>query len=392
MSRPQITSVGVLSPAGHTWKEHCDTLLTGKSLVEDAPAQGSFPTPVPVGARVRAFRQPDGRPRYEALAMDATREAVLSAGLTDAELRDTAVVTATILGPVAEWEEFIAHEQTVPEEWWHFAHIADAIHAEYGTDGPVLNVSVACTSSLDALGMAADLLEQTETSRVLVVSAESCVTPSVHSAFASIRAHTTRAGPPESLLAPLSEERDGMALGEGAAAVLLETPEAARAAGRAALAEIGGWASVQSSHGGLSMSPDGAESIHAAHAAFAASGLSADDIDAVDLHATCTPLNDRAEAAAYAALFPDRHPPATAQKGALGHSMGASGLVETVGVVGFLQRGLMAPVANTTATTLQYPHVNLVTDTALGHRATHVLKFAAGFGGGHTAIVLKAVR
>jgi 3-oxoacyl-(acyl-carrier-protein) synthase len=120
--------------------------------------------------------------------------------------------------------------------------------------------------------------------------------------------------------------------------------------------------------------------------------VSANAIDCIDAHGSSTPLNDASEAAAFADVFGDRARllPVVAQKGVLGHALGASNLLEIVGLAGLLPQGVLPPVKNTTRDTLDEP-VDLVLDEPRQVWPEYLIKTSSGFSGLHSACVIRVI-
>jgi 3-oxoacyl-[acyl-carrier-protein] synthase-1 len=183
---------------------------------------------------------------------------------------------------------------------------------------------------------------------------------------------------------PFDRERRGVSLGEAAAALVLTRREG----------DSLGPALV--GHGGANdachvTGPDrrGAGIALAARRAIASAGLQPADVDVLHLHGTATQANDATEATGLGALFSGRTPPAFGTKGQTGHTLGASGVLETIVAIDALQRGRAPANAG-----LERPDVDAALDLARSERelarARHALKVASGFGGVQAAIVVRA--
>ena len=254
--------------------------------------------------------------------------------------------------------------------WNHLAYRpAQTIAAELGADGPVLTVSTACTSGTTAIGVAADLLRAGQCSRALVIGADALCTTTVHG-FRSLGACT------KTRCRPFDRGRDGMALGEGAAFVLLE------AAPTGPHTELVGVATTSDAGHLTAPDPTGGGALRALRQALG--DIPGDAIDHVNAHGTGTVPNDAAEALALAAGAPRAAVSAT--KGATGHLLGASGVIEAVFALRSMQAGLIPPVVG-----LEDP---LPVDVAAKVRSREqrvVASLNLAFGGHNAAVVLRRV-
>lgn len=256
---------------------------------------------------------------------------------------------------------------------------ADVLAARCGAAGPVLNVSTACSAGVHALGMSLDALRSGRADVMLVASVE-VLTELALAGFGVLRALTEGDGP-----RPFDRRRDGTLLGEGAAALVLEDAERVRARGARVWAEVAGYGS--STDGTHMTRPDAAGAARAMREALC--GTAVEEVGWIKAHGTATPANDSAESEAVRAVFGPRRVPVTSLKSALGHSLGASGAVETVAAVLALEAGFVPP-------TLRFEQpdpecdLDVVHGAARSCRARAVLVNAFGFGGNNASVLLRS--
>ncbi|MFE3607465.1 beta-ketoacyl synthase N-terminal-like domain-containing protein [Streptomyces goshikiensis] len=334
-----------------------------------------------------------GLTRHVGLAALAVREALEAVGLTPGELKETDLVVATAIGALAEVEESFPAASPARAETIGFQSLTHHLRRTLGLRGRELTLSTGCTASIDALGAAVDSVVAGRSQRVLVVGADAPLTPVVIAGFQSARALSGRPVPPRQASCPFSAHRDGFVLGEGAAAVVVESAAAARAAGRRGVIEVCGWGSVSSAHHMTGIRTSGADVAASIRQALSYAALPPDVIDCIDAHGTSTPLNDAAEAAAFLDVFGFRahRIPVTAQKSVVGHALGAANLLELAGVVEFSRRGVLPPCANTTKDTLAVP-LDVVLGAPRPFSPEFVLKTSSGFGGLHGSCILRVLR
>lgn len=368
----QVSRYGALTSLGTT-DDGFSALLAGRSGF--GPGPGWVPADQPVACVSTPL--PAG-PRTVALALAALSD-------LDIDPRGLAVIFATTTSDMLAGETAIESWVTGAEParpvdfmWSHLAHWpAVALAHHLGATGPALVVSTACTSGTVAIGVAADLVRAGRCRRALVVGADALCRTTLHG-FRSLSAYTT------TRCRPLDKARDGMAIGEAAAWLLLEPRTAAPAAGGALFSLIG----VQTSSDAYHLTapdPTGSGLLRAIAGAIggATGGWSAGDIDHVNAHATGTVANDAAEAAAISRAAPRACVSAT--KGASGHTLGAAGLLEAVWLLQCMQAGVIPPVVG-----LQnaVEGVN-VSDTARTREQTIGVSINLAFGGHNAAVAFR---
>ena len=324
----QITRFGALTALGST-DPGFEALIAGRDGF--GPGPDWVPADQPV-ACVTAPLGPDHR--TFALAFAALE------GL-DVDPRGLAVVFATttsaMLSGEAAIESWVRGEQParpVDYLWSHLAHWpAVAVAQRLGATGPALVVSTACTRGTVAMGVGADLVRSGRAARALVVGADGlCRTTTF--GFRSLSAYSS------TRCRPMDTARDGMAIGEGAAWLLLEPRTAPRSAGGPRFTLLGVETSSDAWHL-TAPDPEGSGVVRAIRGALG--GLDPSVIDHVNAHATGTEANDAAEAAAIVRAAPRAAVSAT--KGASGHTLGAAGLVEAVWLLQSMEAGVIPPVA-----------------------------------------------
>jgi 3-oxoacyl-[acyl-carrier-protein] synthase II len=269
---------------------------------------------------------------------------------------------------------------------------ASNVAIELGLRGPVLANGNSCASGMIAIGEAFRLVRDGEAPMMLAGGVEAPLAPLTFGAFALIKAMSTANETPWHASRPFDVGRDGFVMGEGAAVLVLETLDRARARDARIYAEVRGYATTNDAHHMTVPLPDGRQAARAIRAALADAELEPDDVEYVNAHASATPLGDRAEAAAIHLALGEHaaRVPISGTKGLYGHPLGASGAVETALCALAIDRGFLPGTANLAHADPDCA-LNLIPPAGLQRRAHVVLNNAFGFGGTNACLVLSAV-
>jgi 3-oxoacyl-[acyl-carrier-protein] synthase II len=215
-----------------------------------------------------------------------------------------------------------------------------ALSLRHGLKGPIFSVVSACAAGGHAIGAAMRAIQCGDAQAIVTGGSEAALTPLSRASFASMSALS-----PSGISRPFDNRRDGFVMGEGAAVLVLEDGESARARGANILATLRGYGATGDAHHLTAPESDGGGGARAMMLAMADAGLTAADIDYVNAHGTSTQLNDRSETAALkTALGEHAHRvPVSSTKSAIGHLLGASGAVEAVATVLALRDRIAPP-------------------------------------------------
>jgi len=365
---PIITGHGLVTPLGTCACATWDALLRGETI--RTHARTSLPPC-------------DRNERVTQLAVHVAREATSRAGWSATELSsdDSGVVVGTSKGPVETWMTPPPATSDKPPDVFGLAHVADGVASALRLGyGPRLTLSAACASGLHALIRGAMLIRSAQCRRVLVVASESSLHPLFVASFKRLGVL-----PPEGFgCKPFDVHRDGFLMSEAAAAVCLEAADPDARGDNVAVDRfaLGGDAIHLTGS-----DPDAAVLRHLLHEV-----VDGGPVDLVHAHGTGTATNDPIELAAIEAEIGDDaavdtgggRPNVYSHKGALGHSLGAAGLVAVVVNVMCHRRGTVPPNASTT-TPLPTKGVE-ISRVPVERRVRRSLATAAGFGG-PTAVV-----
>ncbi|MFI0264699.1 beta-ketoacyl-[acyl-carrier-protein] synthase family protein [Streptomyces sp. NPDC017056] len=411
--RVVITGIGVVAPGGVGTKAYWSLLTAGRTATRavtlfDASAFRSRIAaevdfdPVAEGLTAEQAGRLD---RAAQFALVAAREAVADSGIAweAADPFRTGVAIGSAVGATtgldteyaavsdhgAEW--LVDHERAVPHLYDYFvpSSFAAEVAWEFGAQGPTAVVSTGCTSGLDSVGHAVELIREGSADVMITGATEAPISPISVACFDAIKATSARNDEPQTASRPFDRTRNGFVLGEGSAVFVLEDRDRALARGAHVYAEIAGFASRSNAYNMTGLRADGAEMAEAITAALAEARVPATDIDYINAHGSGTLQNDRHETAAFKRSLGDHAyaTPVSSIKSMIGHSLGAIGSLEIAASALAIEHGVVPPTAN-----LHEPDPKCDLDytpvTAREREIGTVLSVGSGFGGFQSAIVL----
>jgi nodulation protein E len=362
--RIAVTGLGAVSALGVGIGETWTTLHEGRGGIamqlfdsgEPGPEAASIPAALPPAGFEQPHEARHGRKisatldRFALLALCAAGEAIAQAGLVDHPVLETR--TAIVLGHGQGGQDTLdksyqrfygarnrrLHPATVPRIMTSGG--VSAVAMQFGVRGPVFATSSACASSAHAIVQGAGLIQSGLADVAVVGGSEAIATPGCMAGWQAIHALAAET------CRPFSAGRDGMVMGEGGAALILEDLAHAEARGCEILGEFLGAGMTSDAFHITQPSLDGP--IQAMRAACAAADVAADEEVLICAHGTGTPINDRNEAAAVQAVFGAGGPlrPVIATKSAHGHLIGGSAALQAVIGLLALRAGLAPPVLN----------------------------------------------
>jgi len=263
-----------------------------------------------------------------------------------------------------------------------------AIHT--GATGPNATNGMSCASGAIAIGEALRVLQRGEADVMLAGGAEAPLSPLCYASFTLIRAMSTRNDDPAGASRPFDRDRDGFVMGEGAALLVLERLDRARARGAPIYGLLAGYALTNDAHHMTAPRPDGAQAARAMRLALADAHVTPGEVGYVNAHGSATPLNDPTEAAAIRQVFGDHadRVVVSGTKGYYGHPLGASGAIEAAICSLALRHDWLPPTVNLDAAD---PAVQLRLHGNGADLAAPdiMLSNSFGFGGVNAALVLR---
>ena len=384
--RVAITGLGVVAPCG-IGQENFWSGLLGPGITS-----GKWKTipdwdPLPwFNNNAKEARRAD---RVEQFAIAAVAEAMAQAGDLGIDPTRFGVIIGTGIGGLGTLEEQIQIRLEKGERRvspflvpMMMANASGAaISMKYGLQGPNETICTACAASTHALGYAARLIAMGRCDAIVSGGSEAAATPSSLAGFNNMTALSS-----SGQSRPFDRERDGFVMGEGAGIFVLEAWDHAVARGANILGEILGSASNADAHHITAPSPGGRGAINCMRLALDEAELNHDAIVYINAHGTSTPLNDAAEAAAMATVFPQR-PAVTSIKGVTGHALGAAGALEAASILLSFQHKLIPATAGTLHLDDDVS-IDLVMGSAREWKPGPTISNNFGFGGHNGSVIL----
>jgi 3-oxoacyl-[acyl-carrier-protein] synthase II len=264
-------------------------------------------------------------------------------------------------------------------------HIAD----RFGTKGSPISLSTACASGASAIQLGVEAIRRGETDAALCIGTDGSINPEAVIRFSLLSALSTNNDNPQGAARPFAKNRDGFVMAEGAAALVLESYEAAKARGARILGALEGCGEMADAFHRTRSSPDGKPIIGCMANAIKDAGLTPDDVDYVNAHGTGTPENDKMEHLGVSAVFGERMKsvPISSNKSMIGHTLSAAGAVEAVFSLLTLQHQRIPPTINYNVPDPAIP-LDVVPNTARDARVRHAISNSFGFGGQNVSLVM----
>lgn len=409
--RVVVTGLGATTPVGGTVAETWDAILEGRSGARPMTFDwvAKYELPVTFAATIKTppsevlskveIRRLDPSAQY---AMIASREAWADAGSPEVEPERLGVAIGTGIGGVwtllDQWDNL---REKGPRRVFPLAvpmlmanSPAGNVSLELGARAGAHSTVSACASGAEAMGFALEMIRSGRADVVVAGGTEAAVHPLPFAGFAAMQALSKRNDEPERASRPYDTGRDGFVLGEGAAVIVLESEEHAKARGAKIYAELAGVGMSSDSHHIAAPEPEGAGASRAMVEAVERGGLSSSDIVHINAHATSTPVGDIAESNAIRRAFGDAADgmPVSATKSMTGHLLGAAGALEGVLTILALHHRTAPATIN-----LESPDPQILLDVVSGTARSlpdgdiAALNNSFGFGGHNVALTFKSV-
>ncbi len=413
LKRVVITGLGALTPVGNSAPETWRALVNGENGIAPITAFDASQYKTQFAGEVKGFDPTTVIDKKEARKMD--RFAQFSVCVADEALRDSGldlekedrsrvgVIWGSGMGGLLTTEEQIIdfakgdgvprfNPFMIPKAIPSIA--AGHISIRFGLGGLSFSVSTACSSSSHAVASAFDQIRLGHADVLLTGGADADVTYSGIGGFSSMHALSTNNEHPETASRPFSKSRDGFVLGEGAACLILEEYEHAKARGAKIYAEMVGEGMTSDAYHMTAPDPDGKGAERVMRLAIKDAGLQPEDIDYINTHGTSTPLGDVTELKAIQRVFGDHvyDMNLDSTKSMTGHLIGATGAVEAMACVMALKDGIIPPTINHDPEDLDENidyRMNFTFDKAQKRDIRYALSNTFGFGGHNACLLFK---
>jgi len=389
-----VTGMGVISPLesgeglAAFWKAACE----GKDAVAPIDIFDAAPYATHVAAEVRGgfVTSEKGQSRlyekrWQAFIEHAFAEALKDAGLNiQPDCARTGIVLGTVLGGIAEGEKVWRAGSSALPDGYRLSSGAELLAKAYGIGGTILTISNACASGTDAIGMAYRHIA-TGRADVMIAGGGDALSEFAFSGFSSLGALT------KDLVRPFDKDRSGLALGEGAAFLVLERKAAAEARGARIYGAINGYASAADANHMTGPDREGKGLASAITRALTEAGL--EQVGYISAHGTGTPYNDLMETKAIKRAFGAyaSRLPISSIKSMIGHSFGAAGAIEAVTCLKAIESSVVPPTVN-----LEKDDPECDLDYVKGRARNIVVDSAvslsSGFGGQNSALVFSGLQ
>lgn len=397
-----VTGIGGFTPLGGTARESWDALLRGETGIRTLEQEwvAKYELPVTFAASVKTPAA-EVLPRVEAKRLDpssqyaliAGREAFADAGLAVGDVEPERLLVDWATGIGGLWSMLDAWDTlrekgprrvmplTVPMLMPNAP--AAAVAMDLGARGGARTAVSACASSTESISNAADHLRAGHADVIIAGGSEAVIHPMPIAAFAAMQALSKRNDEPARASRHYDVDRDGFVIGEGAAALVLETEEHAKARGAKIYAYVIGGGITSDAYHITAPDPEGSGAARAVLMALEAAGATPDEVMHINAHATSTPVGDIAEFKALERVFGERvrEIPVSATKASTGHLLGGAGAIEAMFTVLALHEGVLPPTINLEQQDPEIPLTVVTEPTKVETSGKVAISNSFGFGG-----------
>jgi len=414
LKRVVVTGLGAVTPLGNDVATTWDNALKGKSGAGPISHFDAEKFKTRFACEVKGFDPAEHFDRkklrqldlYAQYALVAAKQAVADSRLDDESINKNrvGVIVAAGIGGLHTFEEeagyYALNQENGPKYNPFFipkmiADIASGhISMDYGFHGPNYGTVSACASSNNAIIDAFNLIRLGKADAIVTGGAEAAIFPAGVGGFNSMHALSTRNDDPEHASRPFSASRDGFVIGEGAAVLILEELEHAKARGAKIYAEIVGGGMSADAYHITATHPEGLGAILAMRNALEDAGMKPEDIDYINAHGTSTPVGDIGEVKAIVSVFGDHAKKLniSSTKSMTGHLLGATGGLEAIFSVKAVEEDIVPPTINHQDDDNDPdidPELNFTFNKAQKRTVRAALSNVFGFGGHNATIIVK---
>ena len=414
LKRVVVTGLGALTPIGNNVNETWDNALAGKSgagpitLFDAELFKTQFACEVKNFDPSEHFERKEARKldRYSQLAIVAAKEAIEDSGLDfeKENLDKIGVIFSAGIGGIKTFEEEVGYYAKNKEKGPRFnpffipkmiADIATGhISMIYGLRGPNYATVSACASSTHAISDAYNLIRLGKANAFVTGGAEAAITDAGVGGFNAMHAISTRNETPETASRPFSKSRDGFVMGEGAASLILEEYEHAKARGAKIYAEVIGTGMSADAYHLTASHPEGLGAKLVMRNALEDAEMQPEEIDYINVHGTSTPVGDISEVKAILDVFGEHSYElnVSATKSMTGHLLGAAGAIEALFCILAIRDQIVPPTINFEEgdedPEIDY-NLNFTFNKPQKREINAALSNTFGFGGHNASVILK---
>lgn len=413
LKRVVVTGFGAITPIGNNAKEYWENLIKGESGAAPITLFDSTNFKTKFACEVKNFDALNYFDKKEAKKMDrnsqfgqiAAREAIAHSRLIEDEVNKdrVGVIWGSGIGGLETFETEVlgwAASNNIPRFNPFFIPkmIADItpgnISIEYGFHGPNYTTVSACASSANALIDAKMLINLGKADVIVCGGSEAAVTASGMGGFNAMHALSTRNDDPKTASRPFDKDRDGFVLGEGAGCIILEEYEHAKKRGATIYAELAGGGMSADAHHKTAPHPEGLGAYLVMKNCLEDAGVTADEVDHINMHGTSTPLGDIAESNAIARLFGEHafDIQINSTKSMTGHLLGAAGVIEAIAALHTIIHGIVPPTINHFTDDENIDsRLNFTFNNAVEKNVDIAMSNTFGFGGHNACVLFKKI-
>jgi 3-oxoacyl-[acyl-carrier-protein] synthase II len=413
LKRVVITGLGALTPVGNSAPDTWEALVKGVSGIAPITAFDASLFKTRFAGEVKNFDPEAYIDRKEARKMD--RYSQFSVCVADEALRDSQLdlerEDRSRVGVV--WGSGMGGLQSLEQEMYSFAEgdgtprfnpfmipkaipsiAAGQISIRFGLGGLSFSVSTACSSSSHAVASAFDQIRLGHADVLLTGGADADISSTGVGGFNSLHALSTRNDSPATASRPFSKSRDGFVLAEGAACLILEEYEHAKARGAKIYAEIIGEGMTSDAYHMTAPDPEGKGAERVMRLALQDAGIRPEQVDFINTHGTSTPLGDVTEVKAIERVFSEHvyEMNLDSTKSMTGHLIGATGAVEALACIMALKEGIIPPTINHDPEDMDENidyRINFTFGQAQKRDIRYALSNTFGFGGHNACLIFK---
>ena len=404
--RVVVTGLGTINPLGNKVSDSWEKLLNGVSGIDHITSFDTENLPVTFAGEVKNFDANEYMGKQHARKLDrsahlsifATEQALKDAGV-DTETRlgsNVGIVFGTGIGGIGATEDAVrvfdsrgpsrinplAITQLMPNS------STGQVAIKFGIEGPSLTITTACAASANAVGEAKNMIENGIVDMVVAGGTESGTTSMTISAFAQIRALSTKNDIPAEACSPFDKNRDGFVMAEGSTVLIMESEESANSRDAKIYGYVDGYGATTDAHHITAPAEGGAGALRAMELALKDAGIEKNKIEYINAHGTSTPANDKNETLAIKELFAEHayDLQISSSKSMTGHLLGGAGAFESMVCLLSLKNNKISPTINLN-TPDEECDLNYTPNIPIDREISYAMSNSFGFGG-HNGVLI----